>query len=45
MLGEILNKLDYLNESELKELQVAILSRLKLLERRKRLENQLKRFK
>lgn len=44
MLEEILEKMEHLNESDLQKIQIAILSRLKLLARKKRLENQLKKF-
>lgn len=44
MLGEILEKIEHLSESDLLKIQSAISSRLKLLIRKKRLENQLKKF-
>lgn len=44
MVVEILNKIEHLNESDLQKIQIAILSKLKLLARKKRLENQLKKF-
>ena len=44
MLEEILEKIEHLNESDLQKVQIAILSRLKLLIRKKKLENQLKKF-
>ena len=44
MLKETLEKIEHLNESDLISIQIAIANKLKLIARRKRLENQLKKF-